>query len=155
LTLGSFDGKVKWVGGSVKQVDKNRSTSPRAANLVDEEKVIPWAEGNGLWSKISGLATDLAAVDVITFFAQNPYTCDSAESVAVRIGRDVAPVDAVLRAMAKAGFLDATEMAGLCVYNLTDASDRRQTLQQYVAWLRESYHWGRLVLDNTTQSEGI
>lgn len=135
------------------QIDRDRSARQMVADLADEEKVIPWAEGNGLWGIISKLASDLVSVDVITFFAQNPYACDSVEGIAVRIGRRAASVKVILEGLAEAGFLDATDMDLVRIYNLTDEPNRRQTLQQYVAWLQESYHWGRLVLDNETNPE--
>jgi hypothetical protein len=152
LTVHFFDGIVEFVGGSVNQLDRDRSARQVAAGLSDEEKVIPWAEGNGLWSIISTLASDLVGVDIITFFVQNPYVCDSVESVAVRIGRRVASVKVVLDGLAEAGFLDTMDVGPTRIYNLTDEPNRRQTLQQYVAWLQESYHWGRLVLDNDVNS---
>lgn len=136
-------------------MDRERSAHRTVADLADEEKVIPWAEGNGLWGIISELASDLVGVDVITFFAQNPYACDSVEGIAVRIGRRVASVKVVLEGLAKAGFLDVTDMDPVRVYNLTDEPNQRQTLQQYVAWLQESYHWGRLVLDNEASPEEL
>ena len=35
----------------------------------------------------------------------------------------------------------------LRVYDLTAEPRRRQTLQQYVTWLQEGYHWARMALD--------
>jgi hypothetical protein len=116
--------------------------------LVDEEKVIPWAEGNGLWSTLSRLISDLSAVDIVTFFVQNPYTCDSAESLAVRIGRRARRVEPVLEGLAAAGLLHTVDLGDVRVYELTADAHKRQTLQQYVAWLQEGYHWARMVMDH-------
>ena len=128
----------------------NRSdpTNQRPVDAVDEEKVIPWAEGNGLWSTISRLISDLSGVDIITFFVQNPYTCDSAESLAVRIGRKGRYLVPVLEGLTQAGLLHAVDLGDLRVYELTDDPYQRQTLQQYVAWLQEGYHWARMVMDH-------
>jgi hypothetical protein len=115
--------------------------------LADEEKAIPWAEGNGLWKTISQLVSDLAAVDLVTFMVQNPYTCDTAEGLAVRIGRKPTQIEPILEALTNAGFLNATVMGRLRAYDLTDDPRRRQTLQQYVTWLQEGYHWARMALD--------
>jgi hypothetical protein len=112
-----------------------------------EEKVIPWAEGNGLWHTINRSVSDLAGVDVITFFVQNPYTCDTAESVAIRIGHAPATIEPALEGLAQAQLLKATELGDCRVYELTDDAHRRQTLQQYVSWLQEGFHWARMVLD--------
>jgi len=125
---------------------RNR-TSQGTRGHADEEKVIPWAEGNGLWGTITGLVSDLAGVDIVTFFVQNPYACDSAESLAVRVGRQVAQVKPVLENLTKARLLKATDLNRVRVYELTDDPDGRQTLQQYVTWLQEGYHWARMVLD--------
>jgi hypothetical protein len=138
---------VHWsVGEKVSESDRNHSAGRRDVDHADEEKVIPWAEGNGLWHTINRLASNLASVDVITFFVQNPYTCDSAESVAVRIGYRAAQIKAVMESLAAAGFLKTTDMNNLRVYELTDNPHRRQTLQQYVSWLQEGYHWARMAM---------
>lgn len=128
------------------EVDRHDSSRLMLANRDDEETVIPWAEGNVLWDVISTLASDLAGVDLVTFFVQNPYACDSAESVAVRIGRDFPSVERALEALAAARLLEASDLGELRVYTLTHDPHRRQTLQQYVAWLQEGYHWARLAM---------
>lgn len=111
---------------------------------MEEEKVIPWAEGNGLWRTISSLAPDLKSVDLLTFFVQNPYSCDTAESLSVRIGRLPEPIEPMLQALAEAGLLIETQLGDQTVYSLTPDPYYRQTLQQYVSWLREGYHWARM-----------
>jgi hypothetical protein len=121
--------------------------SERQTDRTDEEKVIPWAEGNGLWGTISKLASGLAGVDIITFFVQNPYACDSAESLGVRIGRRAKQIEPVLTGLAEEGLLHAVDLGDVCVYELTADPHKRQTLQQYVAWLQEGYHWARMVMD--------
>ena len=113
----------------------------------DEEKVIPWAEGNGLWRTVTQLVCNLVSVDIVTFFVQNPYSCDTASGLASRIGRQVEQVEPVLEDFARVNLLKATYLDTICVYELTDDPKRRQTLQQYVAWLSEGYHWARMVLD--------
>jgi hypothetical protein len=121
---------------------ENRADSERA----DEEKVIPWAEGNGLWAVIARITSDLAAVDVITFLVQNPYVMDSAQSIAERIGRHLEAVAPTLESLAQAGFVDRFDIEGVVIYELTADTHHRQTLQQYVTWLQEAYHWARLVI---------
>lgn len=133
-------------------VEHTRSANKAADELDSEEKVIPWAEGNGLWGIIAGLVSDLAGMDLATFFVQNPYTCDSAESLAVRIGRPVELVEPVLEGFAKAELLTTMDLGNLRIYELTSEPHRRQTLQQYVAWMREGYHWARMVLDPEDQN---
>ena len=125
---------------------KSRPTNQCIAPPADEDKVIPWAEGNGLWHTINKVASDLAGVDLITFFVQNPYTCDSAESLAVRIGRPASETEATLDALVKAGLLEKTDLGDVCVHEMTSDPYRRQTMQQYVSWLREGYHWARMVI---------
>jgi hypothetical protein len=126
---------------------RNSSINHETVEHADEEKVIPWAEGNGLWGTITGSVSNLFGVDVVTFFVQNPYVCDSAASIATRIGRQVMEVEPVLETLAGAGLLEATDLGGTCVYQLTEDPDRRQTLQQYVTWLQEGFHWARMVMD--------
>jgi len=129
------------------QFDQSSAKPQNRTELADEEKAIPWAEGNGLWNTISHLVSDLAAVDLVTFLVQNPYTCDTVDGLAVSIGRKVAQIQPALEALAEAGFLNVTVMGKLRVYDLTADLRRRQTLQQYVTWLQEGYHWARMALD--------
>lgn len=131
--------------GSVNLLDADHRPGPG----VDEETIIPWAEGNGLWNRISQLLSDLPEVDLATLFVQNPYTCDSAEGLAHRIGRRVERVRVALERLTHAGLLQAIDLRDLRVYRLTDDPHYRQTLQQYVTWLQEGYHWTRMVLDRT------
>ena len=129
------------------QLEKVSSKPQNREERADEEKTIPWAEGNGLWNTVSQLVSDLSGVDLVTFLVQNPYTCDTAEGLAVSIGRRVAQVEPILEALTEAGFLRVTTMGHLRVYDLTADTRRQQTLQQYVTWLQEGYHWARMALD--------
>lgn len=126
--------------------DETRSVAQKSFD-PEGVAVIPWAEGNGLWQSLAGLTSDLDHVDVATFFVRNPYACDSAESLAVRIGRQATKVAPVLERLREAGFLDVMDLDGVRVYELTREPYHRQTLEQYVTWLREGYHWARMVMD--------
>jgi hypothetical protein len=128
-------------------IDRIHHSNQAAASLPADDKVIPWAEGNGLWDSISRLASNLVGVDIATFFVQNPYTCDSAQSLAERIGRPQEEVEPVLEGFAEANLLHTVDLGEIRIYELTNEPHRRQTLQQYVAWLREGYHWARMVMD--------
>ncbi len=123
-----------------------RPTNQCIAAHADEDKVIPWAEGNGLWHTIDKVVSDLAGVDLITFFVQNPYTFDSAENLAIRIGRQADETRTSLDALARAGLVETMDLGNVFVYQMTSDPYRRQTLQQYVSWLREGYHWARMVI---------
>lgn len=114
---------------------------------ADEDKVIPWAEGNGLWSTLTTLVSDLVAADLVTFLVRNPYTCDSAAGLATAIGRERTRVRPILEGLAEAGFLQGIDLSGLHVFQLADEPHRQQTLQQYVTWLQEGFHWARLAMD--------
>ena len=146
LTQSAFDVRVS-VERRGKPLDQDRSADQDALDQNDEDKVIPWAEGNGLWGALTRLVSNLVGVDIVTFFVQNPYACDSAEELAVRVGRRVHLIEPVLESLVEAGFLDAVDMGGLRVYQLTQDPKSRQTLQQYATWLHEGYHWARMVMD--------
>jgi hypothetical protein len=128
-------------------LDENHAAGRNVLDRNDEDKVIPWAEGNGLWGTLSSLVSNLVGVDIVTFFVQNPYACDSAEELAVRVGRRAHLIEPVLESLVEAGFLDAVDLGGLRVYQLTQDPQSRQTMQQYATWLREGYHWARMVMD--------
>lgn len=117
-----------------------------------EERILPWAEGDGMWQEITRLLSGLPAVDLATFLVHNPYTCDTAERLAERIGRYATQLQPVLDGLANAGFLRVTQMGSVGVYELTDDPRRRQTLLQYVTWLQEGYHWTRMAIDNRPPS---
>jgi hypothetical protein len=126
------------------------STSDYTQNddSADEEKIIPWAEGNGLWQALSQMVNDLTSCDVVTFFVQNPFTCDTADSLAMRIGRQSHQVEPVLERLVELRLLAKSSVGCYCVYEMTKDTHRRQTAQQYVLWLGEGYHWTRMVLDS-------
>ena len=128
-------------------MDENHSAGRDAPDKNDEDKVIPWAEGNGLWGTLSQLVSNLVGVDIVTFFVQNPYACDSAEELAIRVGRRTHLIRPVLENLVEAGFLEAVDMGGFRVYQLTQDPQSRQTMQQYATWLREGYHWARMAMD--------
>lgn len=146
LTHSAFDGRVS-VERRGKPLDQDRTAGQDALDQTDEDKVIPWAEGNGLWGTLTRLVSNLVGVDIVTFFVQNPYACDSAAELAVRVGRRAHLIEPVLENLVAAGFLDAVDMGGLRVFQLTQDPKSRQTLQQYATWLHEGYHWARMVMD--------
>ena len=123
------------------------SDCPQAADRADEEKVIPWAEGNGLWRALSQMVNDLTGVDVVTFFVQNPFSCDTVEGLAMRIGRQPHQVEPVLERLTEMKLLIRSSAGSYRVYHMTEDVHRRQTAQQYVLWLSEGYHWTRMVLE--------
>ncbi|MEJ2208967.1 MAG: hypothetical protein P8129_08025 [Anaerolineae bacterium] len=128
-------------------LEKGEAINSEIPVRADEDKVIPWAEGNGLWGTLTKLVSDLVAADLVTFLIRNPYTCDSVTGLALAIGRVPGRVQPVLESLAEAGFLQFVDLAEVRVYQLTDDAHRRQTLQQYVTWLQEGYHWTRLAMD--------
>lgn len=144
LTLDLFGARLGVQEAKAALVDRRAWSEHQ--ERADDEKVIPWAEGNGLWATIKQLTSDLTAVDVVTFFVQNPYAMDSARSIAERIGRHLEVVAPILESLAHTGFLERVNLNGLVVYQMTSDTHRRQTLQQYVTWLQEAYHWARLVM---------
>lgn len=93
------------------------------------------------------MVADLVAADVVTFLIRNPYTFDSADGLAVAIGRDPDQIQPVLDSLVEAGFLQRVDLSGLHAYQLSEEAHHRQTLQQYVTWLQEGYHWARLAMD--------
>jgi hypothetical protein len=126
---------------------ENRTVDQKPLEFDGRLGIIPWAEGNGLWRRMAQLASSLSGVDILTFFAQNPHSCDSAEELAVRIGRQVTKVRPVLDQLEAAGLLQMVDLDGVRIYRLSDDPHRRQTLQQYVLWVREGYHWARMGME--------
>jgi hypothetical protein len=146
LTPAAFDDKVDCREKHI-PLEHRRLGQHQTLDRADEDKVIPWAEGNGLWSALTRLASDLVGVDLVTFFVDNPYASDTSQGIAVRVGRRPCEVEPVLDSLVQAEFLDLVVMGGLRIYQLTEEPHRRQTLQQYATWLREGFHWARLALD--------
>ncbi|MBN1658841.1 MAG: hypothetical protein JXA93_10590 [Anaerolineae bacterium] len=121
---------------------------PEQPSRADEEKVIPWAEGNGLWAEIARLTSDLSAIDVITFLVQNPHAIDTAQSIAERIGRRLETVAPILESLVDAGLVERINLEGMVIYQLAPDPHHQQTLQQYVTWIQEAYHWARLAIQD-------
>jgi hypothetical protein len=128
-------------------LDEHWPGNLESLTCIDKPVVIPWAEGNGLWSTLAELVSDLVAADLVTFLIRNPSSYDSAAGLALAIGRDADAIQPVLDGLAHASFLVRVELNGLDAYHLTEEPHHRQTLQQYVTWLQEGYHWTRLAMD--------
>lgn len=111
-----------------------------------KETAISWAEGSDFWDRIHQLAGTLPCLDLLTFFVQNPYTCDTAAGLAVCIGYRPAQIQPILDQLVEAQLLKVSQVGTLHVYELTDDPRCRQVLQQYVSWVQEGYHWARIAL---------
>lgn len=127
-------------------MNQEHAIKPDVSTRSDEDKVIPWAEGNGLWATLTRVVSELSAADLVTFLVRNPYTYDTARGLALAIGRQPSRIEPVLGRLVAAGFLHVVDLSGLHVYHLSEEPHRRQTLQQYVTWLQEGYHWARLAM---------
>ena len=128
-----------------------RGSESKTASAADhppagEETVIRWAEGNEVWQRIHQLAGTLSCLDLLTFFVRNPYTCDTAASLAVCIGYRPAQIQPILDQLVEAQLLKLSQVGSLHVYELTDDPHCRQVLQQYISWVQEGYHWARIAL---------
>lgn len=127
--------------------DNRPEITSAADNLpADEETVIPWAEGDDLWHRIHRLANTLSCLDLLAFFVRNPYTYDTAASLAVCIGYRPAQIQPILDELVEAKLLKVSQVGSLRVYELTDDPRCRQVLQQYISWVQEGYHWARMAL---------
>lgn len=81
-------------------------------------------------------ATELLKWDIITFFGRNPYTHDTALSIARFIGRNPHAVTLELGDLAILGLLRQTRANGETVYHLTPDRALREVTFRFVGRLR-------------------
>lgn len=106
------------------------------------------------WSdKMALESLNLTKWDILNFFSKNPYTMDTASSIAQRIGRSPNIVQPELDDLVMLGLLEQTSLNGERVYQLTT----REELQEIVFGFVEGFndHPGRLeeLLSNLTNGE--
>lgn len=70
--------------------------------------------------------------DIITFFGGNPYTRDTAVSIASRVGRDMSVVLPELGDLVMLEVLEQTKLDGKTVYHLTQEASLRQMAFRFV-----------------------
>ena len=72
--------------------------------------------------------TSFARWDTIRFLSENPHTCDTAEHLAMYVGRAPHLIVAEAQKMAEQGILNAEVTGGHTVYSLTDNRELRQII---------------------------
>lgn len=70
--------------------------------------------------------------DLVRFFHDNPHTTDTAENIAKVVGRDANTVRHELDGLAKAEMLIVETVSGQSIYHLTNDSDVRQVIHEFV-----------------------
>jgi hypothetical protein len=81
-------------------------------------------------------ATGTVKWDIIAFFGENPYTGDTAKSIAQRIGRSLDIVLPDLIDLAMVGLLERIKIDGAVVFQLTRREALRQTTFNFVRHFR-------------------
>jgi len=81
-------------------------------------------------------ATGAVKWDIIAFFGENPYTSDTARSIAQRIGRSLDIVLPELIDLAMVGLLERIVIDGAVVFQLTQEQALRQTTFNFVRHFR-------------------
>lgn len=81
-------------------------------------------------------ATGAVKWDIIAFFGENPYTGDTARSIAQRVGRSLDIVLPELIDLAMVGLLERIKIDGAVVFQLTREQALRQTTFNFVRHFR-------------------
>jgi hypothetical protein len=81
---------------------------------------------------VEGYATGAVKWDIIAFFGENPYTGDTARSIAQRIGRSLDMVLPELTDLAMVGLLERIKIDEAVVFQLTQEQALRQTTFNFV-----------------------
>lgn len=71
--------------------------------------------------------------DILVFFGENPYTQDTAEAIARRVGRRAPAVLRELYDLSLMGVLERRRLDGKVVFALSRSPRLRQTLRRFVA----------------------
>jgi len=82
-------------------------------------------------------ATGPVKWDILVFFGENPYSRDTAGSIAHRIGRRVPTVTRELHDLSLMGVLERLHMNGSVVFTLSPSPKIRKTLGRFVAGSRD------------------
>ncbi|MDP3013833.1 MAG: hypothetical protein Q8M92_06280 [Candidatus Subteraquimicrobiales bacterium] len=70
--------------------------------------------------------------DLLIIFAENPGLVDSAENIAVRLGRKEKDTEAGLKELTKKNLLKETKREDMFIYELTDDLKTRKALENFV-----------------------
>lgn len=89
--------------------------------------------------------------DIIAFFGENPYTGDTARSIAQCIGRSLDIVLPELIDLAMAGLLEQIKIDGAVVFQLTQEQALRQTTFNFVRHFRGRVRQALSPLDPSDQ----
>ncbi|MGJ3237674.1 MAG: hypothetical protein ACFE0Q_03110 [Anaerolineae bacterium] len=71
--------------------------------------------------------------DLVRFFHDNPHTVDTVESIATVVGRDAKTIRQELDGLVKAEVLVKKVVSGQSVYRLSNDSDTRELIREFVA----------------------
>jgi len=96
-------------------------------------------------------ATGAVKWDIIAFFGENPYTGDTARSIAQRIGRSLDMVLPELIDLAMVGLLERIKIDEAVVFQLTQEQALRQTTFNFVRPFRGHARQAPLPLDPSDQ----
>jgi len=81
--------------------------------------------------------TSFTRWDTLRFLSENPHTCDTAEHLAMYVGRAPHLIVAEAQQMAEQGILNAEVTGGHTVYSLTDNKELRQIIAAIVESARD------------------
>lgn len=87
---------------------------------------------------IERYASDLLKWDIISFFAQNPNSYDTADNIAHQVGRNPRVVRPELGDLVMLGILELGRLNGDHIYQLTQRSDLRRLALKFARHLNGS-----------------
>lgn len=122
------------------------STEPASARILLEEVDVD------LLAFVERYATGAVKWDIIALFGENPYTGDTARSIAQRIGRSLNIVLPELIDLAMVGLLERIKIDGAVVFQLTQEQALRQTTLNFVRHYRGQARQALSSLDPSDQS---
>jgi hypothetical protein len=111
--------------------EEHVSRKPMSAQVPLEEVDVD------LLAFVERYATGAVKWDIIVFFGENPYTGDTARSIAQRIGRSLDTVLPELVDLAMVGLLERIEIGGSVIFQLTQEQALRQTTLNFVCHFRD------------------
>lgn len=105
------------------QVPQELATGPKPGEFEVDVELLAFAYR---------YATGPVKWDILLFFGENPYTRDTAEAIARRIGRRPSAVLRELFDLSLMGVLERQRLNGTVVFGLSRSPKMRQTLQRFV-----------------------
>ena len=136
-TVTKVDSRSWIVGPIVSCPEPMSSPSPLTRDTREGLSASPNEIDIELLAFIERYASSLIKWDLIVFFGENPYSRDTADNVARRIGRSLSITQRELNDLVILGLIERSHLNGEIVYQLAQENRLRRLTSRFVAHVSE------------------